>query len=90
MATAYVPVLTDKNYDSFRKIIKDAPSTFAEWQHHIAVKAIDLSSKGFKVESVEVDPDEFKKDCEMTESPYNLHSLDNFAFKVAQRNGGQM
>lgn len=48
-------------------------------------KALNLSVKGWRVESIELDPDEFKRDCELTRSPHNLHSLDNFAFKVAQR-----
>jgi hypothetical protein len=30
---------------------------------------VDLSSKGWRVESVELDPDEFKRDCDLTQSP---------------------
>jgi hypothetical protein len=85
MRIAYLPRISEQNYESFRSIIQDAPAAFNEWQHHLARKALDLSVKGWRVESVELDPDEFKRDCDLTQSPHNLHSLDNFVFKVAQR-----
>jgi hypothetical protein len=86
MAIAYLPRITEQNHDSFWRILQDAPATFKEWQHHLMQKAVDLSSKGWRVESVEVDPDEFKRDCDLTQSPRNLHNLDNFASKVAKKN----
>ena len=85
MRIAYLPRISEPNYESFLSILQDAPTTFKEWQHHLMRKALDLSVKGWRVESVELDPDDFKRDCDITQSPHNLHSLDNFAFKVAHR-----
>jgi hypothetical protein len=53
MVIAYLPRITEQNYESFRRILQDAPATFKEWQHHLMQKAIGLSSKGWRVESVE-------------------------------------
>jgi hypothetical protein len=85
MKIAYLPRITEKNYEAFRRILQDAPAAFEEWQRHLKRKALDLSVKGWRVESVELDPDEFKRDCDLTQTPHNLDNLDNFAFKVAQR-----
>lgn len=85
MRIAFLPRISEQNYESFRRILKDAPAAFKEWQHHLTRKALDLSVNGWRVESVELDPDEFKRDCDLTKSPHNLQSLDNFAFKVARR-----
>jgi hypothetical protein len=65
--------------------LQGAPAAFKEWQRRMMRKALDLSVKGWRVESVELDPDEFRRDCDLTRSLHNLDSLDNFAFKVAQR-----
>ena len=81
MITALIPRLTEQNYESFRAILSDAPKTHKEWVFHVSIKATDLSSKGFKVESVDVDAYEFKRYCKTTESSCDLRSLDNFAFK---------
>jgi hypothetical protein len=85
MRIAYLPRISQPNYESFLSILQDAPAAFKEWQHRLMRKALDLSVKGWRVESVEIDPDEFKRDCDLTQSPHNVRSLDNFAFKVAQR-----
>jgi hypothetical protein len=75
----------EQNYEAFRRIPQDVPAAFKEWRRHMMRKALDLSVKGWRVESVELDPDEFRRDCDLTRSLHNLDSLDNLAFKVAQR-----
>ena len=85
MVIAYLPILTEQNYESFRRILKDAPATLKEWEHLQMQKATDFEGKRWQVERIEIDPDDFKRDCDATKSAYDLHTLDNFAFKVAQR-----
>jgi hypothetical protein len=85
MAIVYLPLLTKDNYDAFRRILSDAPATFEEWSHLRAQQEAHYIGQRWEVIQVEVDPDQFAADCRATDSPYNLHSLDNFAFKVAQR-----
>ena len=85
MVIAYLPILTEQNYESFRRILQDAPTTFKEWEHYQMQKSADFGGKGWNVQHVEINLDDFKRDCGTTDAPYNLHSLDNFAFKVAQR-----
>jgi len=85
MVVSYLGLLTKDNYESFRRILKDAPATFEQWSHLHMQKTTDLVGKRWEVIQVEIDPDDFKRHCDATHSPYNLHSLDNFAFEVAQR-----
>ena len=85
MVTRYFALLTEQNYESFRRLLTDAPPTFKQWQHYRAQIEADILSKRWKLVEVEIDPNEFAADCRATNSPYNLHSLDNFTFKVAQR-----
>jgi hypothetical protein len=82
MATSYLPRITEQNYGAFQRVLKDAPATFKEWERDLMLMGADLNSKGWEVESVDVDLDGFKKYCDLTQSPYTLQSLDNFAFKV--------
>ena len=82
MVTSYLPRIAEQDYGAFQRVLKDAPATFKEWEHDLMLMAADLNSKGWSVESVDVDLDAFKKYCDLTQSPYSLESLDNFAFKV--------
>ena len=83
MAIAYLPVITEKNYDAFQSILQDAPATFEAWQQRQALRAMELSSKGWRIEGVEIDPDEFAEECVATQTPRDLHSLDLFALRTA-------
>jgi hypothetical protein len=79
--TFYRALITSENYESFRRLLNDAPETFDKWSHiHSRDLAYIDGSKG-KVAYVEVDPNEFATDCRATGAPPNLHSLNNFAFK---------
>ena len=83
MAIAYLPAIPEKNYEAFQGILQDAPATFKEWRQRQALKAVDLSSRGWRVESVYIDPDEFNDACAATRTPRDLYSLDLFVLKIA-------
>lgn len=48
MRIAYLPRISEQNYESFRSILQDAPAAFKEWQHHLMRKALDLSVPGWR------------------------------------------
>lgn len=85
MAILYGAALTEHNYDAFRRALTDAPASFQEWSHRRNQRAADTLGKGWKFVEVEIEFEDFKRDCDLAYTPYNLHALDNFAFKVAQR-----
>jgi hypothetical protein len=83
--TVYGPVLTKDNYDAFRRFVRDAPATFPEWVHRRDQKAADAIGKRWEFVEVEIDLENYIRDCDATQTPYDLHSLNNFAAKVALR-----
>jgi hypothetical protein len=84
MATAYIPAISEKKYKVFRVILLDAPRTFKDWRQRQALRALDLSSKGWRVQGVEIDPDEFKEECIAMQTPRDLHSLERFALRIGE------
>jgi hypothetical protein len=84
MATAYIPAISEKNYEVFRAFLLDAPTTFKDWRQRQGLRALDLSSKGWRVQGVEIDPDEFKEECVALQAPRDLHSLERFALRVGE------
>jgi hypothetical protein len=49
MVTSYLALLTKDNYDTFRRILKDAPATFEQWSHLHMQKTTDLIGKRWEV-----------------------------------------
>jgi hypothetical protein len=45
MVIAYLPRITEQNYESFRPILQDAPATFKECQHHLMQKAVECGGQ---------------------------------------------
>jgi hypothetical protein len=85
MVTVYGAILTKDNYDAFRRVLTDAPATLDQWVYNRNQRATDAISKRWEFVEVEVNLEDYIQDCDATQTPYNLHSLNNFAFKVAQR-----
>ena len=85
MVTIYGASLTKDNYDAFRRVLTDAPATFPEWVHRRDQRAADAISKRWEFIEIEIDREEYMRDCDATQTPYDLHALDNFAAKVALR-----
>jgi hypothetical protein len=83
MAVAYLPAIAEKNYEAFQGILQDAPTTFKDWQQRQALTALGLSTNGWRVEGVEIDPDQFFEECSATQTPRDLHSLQLFTLKIA-------
>jgi hypothetical protein len=84
MITACVPLIIPANYQAFRTIINDMPETFAQWQYLRSQNVAQIHSSGWETVDVEVDPHEFARYCNTTNSPRNLHSLDYFALKKTE------
>jgi hypothetical protein len=82
MAIFYRLAITRENYESFRRVLNDAPETFDEWEYKCREKAAHIESSGSRICFVNLDPNEFAADCRATGAPPNMHSLDNFAFKI--------
>jgi hypothetical protein len=87
MAISYGALLTKENYDAFRRVLRDAPATFQEWSYRRDQREADAISKRWELVQVEVNLEDYMRDCDATRTPYSIHSLDNFASKVAQRKG---
>jgi len=81
MAIFYRAVITRENYESFRRVLNDAPETFDKWSNIHSHDLAYIDGSNGKVVYVEIDPNEFAADCRATSAPNTLHSLDNFAFK---------
>ncbi len=79
--TFYRALITRENYESFRRVLNDAPETFDKWSHIHSHDLAYIEGSNGEVTYVEVDPNEFAACCRATDSPPNLHSLNNFAFK---------
>jgi hypothetical protein len=81
--TFCVPRIREKNYDAFRRILKDGvPQTLAEWRDRQLRQEADLSSgweSPVKLIEVEIDPDEFTRFCDRTKSNYTVDALNRFA-----------
>jgi len=83
MAIFYRAAITAENYESFRRVLKDAPATFDEFSRK---RAEGLSNIGDgRVVYIKIDPNEFAADCLATNTTNDLKSLDYFAFKKAPR-----
>ena len=85
MVTIYGALLTKDNYEAFRRVVKDAPATFEAWCHRRNQRSADAVSKRWEFIEVEINLEDYIRDCDATQTPYDLHSLDNFAFKEATR-----
>ena len=82
MAIFYRAVITRENYESFRRVLKDAPITFDEWDHRNRQDLAYIEASGSRIACLDVDPNEFAEDCRATGAPANLQSLNSFAFKM--------
>jgi hypothetical protein len=79
----YRAVITAENYEAFRRVLKDAPKTFDEWNHLRTKDLAYIEGGGGTVVYVDINPDEFAADCRATGAPNDMKSLDNLAFKKA-------
>ena len=85
MATFFRAVISRENYESFRRLLNDAPKTFDEWEHKSRQDAAHIESSGNSIVYFDIDPDEFAADCRATGAPTNLQSLNSFTFKTGTR-----
>lgn len=86
MIIRFQPRIAPEDYDAFRRILNDhLPDTYDEWLQLTSQKASDLQGKGYIVEEVEIEPDEFVGYARAYRAPYNLHSLENILAEKTRR-----
>jgi hypothetical protein len=77
MATVFIPMIAQADYDSFRRVLnRDLPDAYDKWLQCAAKMSEDNGSKGGISKLVQVNPGEFTRGADA-----NLHSLGNFAYE---------
>ncbi|MGY4333572.1 hypothetical protein ACVWWG_007989 [Bradyrhizobium sp. LB7.2] len=84
MAIVFVPNIRQTDYKSFQDVVHNAPGSFYEFNFLREKVVANLIRRGDTVENVEVNPQEFKRYCDETNSPNNLGSLDSFAIEKSK------
>lgn len=85
MAIVYSALIAKEDYDAFRRAVAGMPATFQEWTHRRNQIEADAVSKRWELVEIEVKLEDYIRDCNATKTPHDLHSLDNFAAKIALR-----
>jgi hypothetical protein len=87
MPTFYVPRVREQHYDAFHRVLKDdVPQTHAQWRDRQLRQEVQLSSgweSPVKLIEVEIDPDEFARYCDRTNSNYTIETLYRLATEKA-------
>jgi hypothetical protein len=87
MVIVYGVLLIEDEYETFRRVVKDMPATFQEWAYRRNQRAAAAISKRWEFVEVEINLEDYIRDCDATNTPYDLNSLDNFAAKIAPQGG---
>jgi hypothetical protein len=84
VATFFVAVIPREHYDSFKKLLnQEVPDSFDVWSFRHSERIAARTSKGQTIYEVKVNPDEFTRFCQTTNSAYDLQCLDRFATEKA-------
>ena len=82
MAIYRIVSIRKDDYEAFRRILKDdIPDTYEEWRYRQLSKSNDFIAKWQKAEVIEVDvnPNDFARYCDATNSDRTIETLDRFA-----------
>lgn len=84
MATFFLAEILPEHYDSFRKVLnQNLSDNFDAWSYRHSERIAARTGKGHVVYEVKVNPDEFTRYCQATNSVHDLQSLDRFASEKA-------
>lgn len=73
-----VAIVSSHDYNAFRALIKDAPTTHEEWVELMKRREIEESRKGFSIRHVNVDPQKFADFCHERGEETNFVTLSHF------------
>ena len=83
MATFYYPIIAAKDYDAFKRILKNhLPDTYNAWLMLHTKEVSEHRKVGQIVETVKINPDEFAEYLDTTKSAANLKSFENFTAEI--------
>lgn len=83
MAAFFLAEISREHYGAFTKILQELPDTFDAWSYRQSERIAARSGKGHTVYEVKVNPDEFARYCQLTNSVHDLKTLDRFASEKA-------
>lgn len=84
MATFFLAEIPPEHYEAFRKILNPRlPDSFDAWSYRHSDRVATRAGKGHTIYEVKVNPDEFTRYCQATNSVHDLPSLDKFANEKA-------
>jgi hypothetical protein len=79
MATQYLPIIQQKDFEAFRRILgNDIPDTYDEWCNFSADRGLTVTRQGHVAISIEADPYEFAAWLATDKTQRGLNGLDNF------------
>jgi hypothetical protein len=80
----FLAAISREHYESFKKILnQELSESFDVWSYRHSERVANRSAKGHAVYEVIVNPEEFSRYCQATNSVHNLQSLDRFASEKA-------
>jgi hypothetical protein len=84
MEVVYLPFISSRDYDAFRRILhSDLPNTYDEWfQLHTKERA-DRGRVGHPIREIKVNPNEFSRFLNARGMTANLKTLEDFTIEKA-------
>jgi hypothetical protein len=81
-----VPMVAWHDYDAFRALIKDAPSTHHEWAELFRTRSADERRRGHIVREIHVDPRKFAAHAQLRGCETNVATLEQFLVETDPHN----
>lgn len=73
-----VPLVAWHDYDAFRSLFKDAPSTHHEWAELFRKRSLEERRRGHSIREIHVDPHKFAAHVRLKGREPSFATLDDF------------
>ena len=82
-----VPLVAWHDYDAFRELVKDAPSTHHGWAELFRKRSMDERRRGRIVREIHVDPQKFSAYARLEGCETSFATLERFLIVTDPHNG---
>src|SRR6266487_1086148 len=90
MATVPVPRTRAEHYKAFLALpTKNLPDTFDRWRDERAAEEIHYTRKGWIIEPIEIEPEEFSRFCRTNNVPADGHAIKAMIEEKSRRQGNE-
>ncbi len=81
-----VPLVAWHDYDAFRELVKDAPSTHHEWAERFRKRSVEERRRGHIVREIHVDPHKFAAYAQLKGCETSFATLEHFLIETDAHN----